>query len=81
LIYPDDQGKILFGPITPGAYIAEIDSDMDGMPEVKEAYFFSTDAPLDVSFPSPLPDTSDIHFTILDDGETLEELNISFYPV
>ncbi len=81
LIYPDDQGKILFGPITPGAYIAEIDSDMDGMPEVKEVYFFSTDAPLDVSFPSPLPDTSDIHFTILDDGETLEELNISFYPV
>ena len=81
LIYPDEQGKIIFGPITPGTYVAEIDSDMDGMSEVKEIFVFGTDAPLDATFPSPLPDTSDIQFTILDDGESLGDLNISFYPV
>ena len=79
LIYPDDQGKILFGPIAPGEYIAEIDSDMDGMPEVSELYLFDINSPTDVSFPSPLPDTSDIYFTVTDEGVNIADLNISFY--
>ena len=79
LIYPDEQGKILFGPIAPGEYIVEIDSDMDGMPEVSELYIFDTNSPSDVSFPSPLPDTSDIYFTVSDEGVNVANLNISFY--
>ena len=80
LIYPDDQGKISFGPITPGRYIAEIDSDMDGMPEIREVYVFDVNTAFDAEFPSPLPDTSDINFTILDEGISLGNLNISLYP-
>ena len=78
-IYPDDTGKISFGPITPGSYLAEIDSDGDGIPEVSMAYDFNVDTPFDAIFPSPLPETSDIRFTLIDEGIMMEDLNISFY--
>ena len=52
---------------------------MDGMPEVSELYLFDINSPTDVSFPSPLPDTSDIYFTVTDEGVNIADLNISFY--
>ncbi|MGY8692092.1 MAG: hypothetical protein ACKVHF_03915, partial [Candidatus Poseidoniales archaeon] len=79
LIYPDDSGKITFGPVIPGSYVAEIDSDNDGMPEISVAYDFSTDASFDAIFPSPIPETSDLRFKLLNNNVSIENLNVSFY--
>jgi len=79
LLYPDDQGKISFGPIIPGSYAADIDSDEDGIPELSVIYNFNANSVLDAVFPSPLPDKSDIIFTLLDGGQIVEGLNISFF--
>jgi len=79
LIYPDDSGKITFGPVIPGSYVAEIDSDNDGMPEISVVYEFSSDASFDAIFPSPIPETSDLRFKLLNNNVSIENLNVSFY--
>ncbi len=79
LIYPDDSGRISFGPVIPGTYNVDIDADADGMSEISVVYDFTPDSPVDSIIPSPIPDTSDIYFTLLDENVPLENLNISLY--
>ena len=52
----------------PGTYIAEIDLDEDGFPELSQIFTFESDQGTLVSFPSEIPRTSDITFTLSDEG-------------
>ena len=64
----------------PGTYIAEIDLDEDGFPELSQIFTFESDQGTLVSFPSEIPRTSDITFTLSDEGTSVDDLELQFLP-
>ena len=64
----------------PGTYIAEIDSDEDGFPELSQTFTFESDQATLVTFPSEIPRTSDITFTLSDEGTSVDDLELQFLP-
>ncbi|PXF24849.1 MAG: hypothetical protein CXX70_10010, partial [Methanobacteriota archaeon] len=79
LIVPDEHGAFEFGPIIPGNYTAQIDIDADGFPEISEFYVFDSDFDVAFEFPSPVPDTSDLTFRLLQDGTNVPDLNVTMH--
>ena len=77
---PDDSGSFEIGPIVPGSYLAEVDIDDDGFPEISQAFTFESGLVTLVSFPSEVPKTSDITFTLSDDGTSVDGLQLQFIP-
>ena len=61
--------KVTFGPIMPGEYIAELDIDGDGFSELYVEYIFDANTASSFVFPSPVPNTSDLTFQLLRDGD------------
>ena len=76
-IHTDQYGFFEFGPIVPGNYTAEIDLDSDGFPEISQDYEFKSDTHQEVTFPSPVPETSDLTFTLVHDGTSLHDLDVT----
>nr|AIE93485.1 Oligosaccharyl transferase STT3 subunit family protein (STT3) [uncultured marine group II/III euryarchaeote AD1000_37_E08] len=76
-ITPDENGDFEFGPIIPGNYAAQVDLDGDGFAEVSADYFFEEGEDSSVTFPSPVPDTSDLTFRLLEDGQNVPDLNVT----
>ena len=76
-ITPDENGDFEFGPIIPGNYTAQVDLDGDGFAEVSADYFFEEGEDSSVTFPSPVPDTSDLTFRLLEDGQNVPDLNVT----
>ena len=76
----DETGSFEVGPIVPGTYIAEIDLDEDGFPELSQIFTFESDQGTLVSFPSEIPRTSDITFTLSDEGTSVDDLELQFLP-
>ena len=76
----DETGSFEVGPIVPGTYIAEIDIDEDGFPELSQIFTFESDQGTLVSFPSEIPRTSDITFTLSDEGTSVDDLELQFLP-
>ena len=76
-IHTDEYGFFEFGPIVPGNYTAEIDLDSDGFPEISQDYEFKSDTHQEVTFPSPVPETSDLTFTLVHDGTSLHDLDVT----
>ena len=79
-VTPDDSGSFEVGPIVPGSYLAEVDIDDDGFPEVSQQFTFETGLVSLISFPSEVPQTSDITFTLSDDGISVDNLQLEFNP-
>ena len=79
-VIPDESGSFEVGPIVPGSYIAEVDVDDDGFPEISHAFTFVSGLASLVSFPSEVPQTSDITFTLSDDGTSVDDLQLQFIP-
>ncbi len=79
-VTPDESGTFEVGPIVPGSYLAEIDIDDDGFPEVSQAFTFESGSISLVTFPSEVPQTSDITFTLSDDGTSVDDLSLQFTP-
>ena len=79
-VTPDESGSFEVGPIVPGSYLAEVDIDDDGFPEVSQAFTFESGFATLVSFPSEVPQTSDITFTLSDDGTSVDDLQLQFIP-
>jgi asparagine N-glycosylation enzyme membrane subunit Stt3 len=77
MVVPDDNGAFQIGPIIPGTYIAEVDIDDDGFPEVTKTYSFPPEEDVVATFPSPVPDTSDLFFTLFDGDSPVSDLEIS----
>jgi len=78
MIMPDESGKFEFGPIVPGNYTAQIDLDSDGFTEISVDYFFVEEQGEEEMFPSPVPDTSDLTFRLLRNGQNVPNLNVTF---
>ncbi|GIT10807.1 MAG: hypothetical protein CM1200mP32_03000 [Methanobacteriota archaeon] len=76
-ITPDENGDFEFGPIIPGNYTAQVDLDGDGFAEVSAEYFFEEGEDSSVTFPAPVPDTSDLTFRLLEDGQNVPDLNVT----
>ena len=76
----DEAGSFEVGPIVPGTYVAEIDLDEDGFPELSQAFTFESDQGTLASFPSEIPRTSDITFTLSDEGQGVDDLELIFLP-
>ena len=76
----DETGSFEVGPIVPGTYHAEIDLDEDGFPELSQIFSFEPDQGTLVSFPSEIPRTSDITFTLSDEGASVDDLDLTFLP-
>ena len=74
----DDSGSFEVGPIVPGTYVAEIDLDEDGFPELSQIFTFESDQGTLVSFPSEVPRTSDITFTLSDEDTSVDDLELQF---
>ena len=79
-VTPDESGSFEVGPIVPGSYLAEVDIDDDGFPEISQAFTFESGFVTLVSFPSEVPQTSDITFTLSDDGTSVDDLQLQFIP-
>ena len=79
-VLPDESGTFEVGPIVPGSYLAEVDVDDDGFPEISQAFTFESGSVSLISFPSEVPQTSDISFTLSDDGNSVDDLNLDFIP-
>jgi len=79
LIVPDEHGAFEFGPIIPGNYTAQIDLDADDFPEISQSYFFDSEFDMAFEFPSPVPDTSDLTFRLLQDGTNVPDLNVTMH--
>ena len=77
MVIPDDEGAFQIGPIIPGNYVAEFDLDDDGFPEVSETYHFPPEEDVVATFPSPIPEMSDLYFTLLDGDSPLSNLEVS----
>ncbi|HIG33401.1 MAG TPA: hypothetical protein EYQ11_00770 [Candidatus Poseidoniales archaeon] len=77
---PDESGSFEVGPIVPGSYLAEVDIDDDGFPEISQIFTFESGQALLVAFPSEVPQTSDITFTLDDDGTSVDDLQLQFIP-
>jgi len=80
MVIPDDDGAFQIGPIVPGNYIAEVDLDDDGFPEVSQAYSFLPEEDFVANFPSPIPEMSDLFFTLLDGDSPLSDLEVLLRP-
>ena len=79
-VIPDESGSFEVGPIVPGSYLAEVDIDDDGFPEVSQAFTFESGLVTLVSFPSEVPQTSDITFSLSDDGTSVDDLQLQLIP-
>ena len=79
-IIPDETGSFEVGPIVPGSYFAEIDVDDDGFPEVSQIFNFEPGESSLVPFPAEVPRTSDITFSLSDDGSRVNNLELQFIP-
>ena len=77
LLVPGDDGFFQFGPIVPGNYTAQTDIDGDGFPELSEDYIFNPEIDLEVEFPSPVPETSDLTFILLESGNEVPDLDVT----
>ena len=77
LLVPDEDGFFQFGPIVPGNYTAQTDVDGDGFPELSEDYVFNPEMNIEYEFPSPVPDTSDITFTLTENGNLVPDLDVT----
>ena len=77
LMVPDEAGDFEFGPIIPGNYTAQIDLDGDGFPEISADYVFLAELDAAMLFPSPVPETSDLTFRLLEDGQNVPDLNVT----
>ena len=77
-ISPDEDGAFSVGPIVPGTFVAQIDVDEDGFPEISQTYIFESNVGTLESFPSRVPATSDIEFTLEDEGESVDNLELIF---
>ena len=79
-VFTDETGSFEAGPIVPGTYVAEIDLDEDGFPELTQSFSFDSDQSNLASFPSEIPRTSDITFTLSEDGTSVDDLQLMFLP-
>ena len=77
LLVPDEDGFFQFGPIVPGNYTALTDVDEDGFPEISEDYIFSPEIDIEYEFPSPVPETSDLTFTLIESGNAVPDLDVT----
>ena len=77
LMIPDEAGDFEFGPIIPGNYTAQIDLDGDGFSEISVDYVFLAEQDAAMVFPAPVPETSDLTFRLLEDGENVPDLNVT----
>ena len=77
LLVPDEDGFFQFGPIVPGNYTAQTDVDGDGFPELSEDYIFNPEMNIEYEFPSPVPDTSDLTFTLTENGNLVPDLDVT----
>ena len=77
-VSPDEDGAFSIGPIIPGTFVAQIDVDEDGFPEISQTYIFESNAGTLESFPSKVPHTSDIQFSLEDNGESVDGLELIF---
>jgi len=77
---PDESGSFEVGPIVPGSYLAEIDIDDDGFPEISQIFIFEYGQESLGSFPTEVPKTSDITFTLSDDGSSVDGLQLQLLP-
>ena len=77
-ISPDEDGAFSIGPIVPGTFVAQIDVDEDGFPEISQTYIFESNVGTLESFPSRVPATSDIEFTLEDEGGSVDGLELIF---
>jgi len=77
LMIPDEAGDFEFGPIIPGNYTAQIDLDGDSFPEISVDYVFFAELDVAMVFPSPVPETSDLTFRLLEDGQNVPDLNVT----
>ena len=77
---PDDNGSFEVGPIIPGSYVASVDIDDDGFPEIEQEFLFSSDQVSLESFPSTVPHTSDLTFSLADDGASVDNLELMLRP-
>ena len=80
LASPDEDGSFQLGPIPPGSYIAEVDTDEDGFPEISQIYTFEPNQGTLEAFPSKVPLTYDISFSLTDGGEIVEDLDLQLRP-
>ena len=79
-VTPDSDGSFQIGPIVPGTYIAELDADEDGFPEISKTYVFTSEEDIVATFPSEIPQMTDITFTLLDGTSTVPDLEVFFTP-
>ncbi|MEE3315766.1 MAG: STT3 domain-containing protein, partial [Candidatus Thermoplasmatota archaeon] len=77
LLVPDEDGFFQFGPIVPGNYTAQTDVDSDGFPELSEDYIFDPEIDIEYEFPSPVPETSDLTFTLTESGNPVPDLDVT----
>tara|TARA_Y100000588_G_scaffold116726_1_gene127800 strand:+ start:24809 stop:34276 length:9468 start_codon:yes stop_codon:yes gene_type:complete len=77
-VLPEEDGSFEIGPIIPGSYLVQVDVDDDGFPEISETYIFESDQDILAAFPSVVPQTSDITFTLTDGDESVENLELKF---
>ena len=73
--------KLNYGPIMPGHYIIEIDMDGDGFSEVYREHIFDANEESSFIFPSPVPLTSDLTFSLVRDENgsdtSVNDLNLT----
>ena len=77
-ITPDEDGKFVLHPIIPGDYILQTDLDQDGFPELSEQISINPNSLSSYEFIDPIPQKSDITFTLSDDSELDSDLNLVF---
>ena len=77
-ITPDEDGKFVLHPLFPGDYQLQTDLDQDGFPELSEQITVSSDILSSYEFISPIPQKSDITFTLSDDSEIDSNLDLIF---
>ena len=75
-VIPDEDGHYSIGPIIPGEYLAEIDVDDDGFPEVSQPFTFLPLESQTQSLPNVIPRMFDLSFTLTDDGNPVNDLEI-----
>ena len=77
---PDENGSFEVSPVIPGSYLASVDIDDDGFPEIRQEFIFSPEQASLASFPSTVPKTSDLSFSLSDDGASVDGLELILRP-
>ena len=77
ILVPNEDGFFQYGPIVPGNYTAQTDVDGDGFAEISEEYIFDPEIDVEYEFPSPVPETSDLTFTLTENGNSVPDLDVT----